>query len=69
MSRLLVLAGPNGSGKSSVAGALLRQHGGDYFNPDEVARAIAAGMSPVSLGPRTLRAELAPVVALARLMA
>lgn len=41
MSRLLVLAGPNGSGKSSVAGALLRQHGGDYFNPDEVARAIA----------------------------
>jgi predicted ABC-type ATPase len=41
MSRLLVLAGPNGSGKSSVAGALLRENGGDYFNPDEVARAIA----------------------------
>ena len=41
MGRLLVLAGPNGSGKSSIAGALLRQHGGDYFNPDEVARAMA----------------------------
>ena len=36
-----MLAGPNGSGKSSIAGALLRQHGGDYFNPDEVARAMA----------------------------
>jgi predicted ABC-type ATPase len=41
VGRLLVLAGANGSGKSSIAGALLRQHGGDYFNPDEVARALA----------------------------
>jgi predicted ABC-type ATPase len=32
-----VLAGTNGAGKSSIAGALLRQSGGEYFNPDEVA--------------------------------
>ena len=35
-----VLAGTNGAGKSSVAGALLRESGGDYFNPDEVARML-----------------------------
>ncbi|HEX6244781.1 MAG TPA: zeta toxin family protein, partial [Polyangiales bacterium] len=35
-----VLAGTNGAGKSSIAGALLRESGGDYFNPDEVARAL-----------------------------
>lgn len=34
---IVVLAGTNGAGKSSVAGAALRQEGGDYFNPDEVA--------------------------------
>lgn len=34
---IVVLAGTNGAGKSSVAGAALRQAGGDYFNPDEVA--------------------------------
>jgi predicted ABC-type ATPase len=33
-----VLAGTNGAGKSSIAGALLRASGGEYFNPDEVAR-------------------------------
>ena len=37
-----VLAGVNGAGKSSIGGALLRQAGGDYFNPDEVARRILA---------------------------
>ena len=37
-----MLAGTNGAGKSSVAGAFLRQHGGTFFNPDEVAREIAA---------------------------
>jgi predicted ABC-type ATPase len=42
MARILVLAGPNGAGKSSIAGAFLRAHGGTYFNPDEVARSIAA---------------------------
>jgi len=37
---LWVLAGPNGAGKSSIAGALLRESGGEYFNPDEVARTL-----------------------------
>ncbi|HMJ12150.1 MAG TPA: zeta toxin family protein [Polyangiaceae bacterium] len=35
-----VLAGTNGAGKSSIAGALLRASGGEYFNPDEAARRI-----------------------------
>jgi len=35
-----VLAGPNGAGKSSIAGALLRESDGEYFNPDEVARVL-----------------------------
>jgi predicted ABC-type ATPase len=37
-----VLAGTNGAGKSSIAGALLRESGGEYFNPDEVARSLRA---------------------------
>jgi predicted ABC-type ATPase len=37
-----VLAGPNGAGKSSIAGALLRENDGEYFNPDEVARVLRA---------------------------
>ena len=42
-SCIYVLAGTNGAGKSSVAGAMFRQSGGDYFNPDEVtARILAA---------------------------
>ena len=40
MSRLWVLAGTNGAGKSSIGGAMLRDSGGDYFNPDEAARKI-----------------------------
>ena len=35
---ITVLAGTHGGGKSSIGGALLRQAGGDYFNPDEAAR-------------------------------
>lgn len=38
MAVLTVLAGVNGAGKSSIAGALHREKGGDYFNPDEVTR-------------------------------
>jgi predicted ABC-type ATPase len=34
------LAGTNGAGKSSIGGAMLRESGGDYFNPDEAARKI-----------------------------
>lgn len=37
-----MLAGTNGAGKSSIGGAMLRQSGGDYFNPDEVAAALRA---------------------------
>ena len=37
---IYVLAGTNGGGKSSVGGATIRQHGADYFNPDEAARRI-----------------------------
>jgi predicted ABC-type ATPase len=32
----------NGAGKSSIAGAMVRARGGDYFNPDEAARLIRA---------------------------
>ncbi len=35
-----MLSGTNGAGKSSIGGALLRQGGGEYFNPDEVATAL-----------------------------
>jgi predicted ABC-type ATPase len=35
-----VLAGANGAGKSSIGGAMLRESGGEYFNPDEVAHRI-----------------------------
>jgi predicted ABC-type ATPase len=34
---LYVLAGANGAGKSSIAGAMVRRAGADYFNPDEAA--------------------------------
>lgn len=39
---IYVLAGTNGAGKSSIAGAMFRQAGGQYFNPDEAARLIRA---------------------------
>lgn len=38
--RILVLAGTNGAGKSSIGGAFLRHAGGEYFNPDEIARRL-----------------------------
>jgi predicted ABC-type ATPase len=34
---IYVLAGTNGAGKSSVGGAIFRESGADYFNPDEAA--------------------------------
>jgi|CXWL01.1.fsa_nt_gi predicted ABC-type ATPase len=37
---IYVLAGVNGAGKSSIAGAAFRACGGDYYNPDEAARAL-----------------------------
>jgi predicted ABC-type ATPase len=38
--RISVLAGVNGAGKSSVGGAAVRELGGEYYNPDEVARRL-----------------------------
>ena len=35
-----VIAGVNGGGKSSIQGAVIRESGGDYYNPDEAARKI-----------------------------
>lgn len=35
-----VVAGPNGAGKSSIVGETIRQSGGAFYNPDEVARAL-----------------------------
>ena len=40
LPRIYVLAGVNGAGKSSIAGAAFREHGGDYYNPDEAARRL-----------------------------
>jgi len=40
--QIYVLAGVNGAGKSSVVGATIRAKGGEYYNPDEAARAILA---------------------------
>ena len=37
---IFVLAGVNGAGKSSVGGAVLREKGSNYFNPDEAAARI-----------------------------
>lgn len=39
-SAIHVYAGVNGAGKSSVGGEDLRRRGGDFFNPDEVARRL-----------------------------
>lgn len=41
-ARLYVLAGANGAGKSSIGGAAIRVAGGEYYNPDEAARALMA---------------------------
>ena len=38
--RIYVLAGVNGAAKSSIGGAMFREAGADYFNPDEAARAL-----------------------------
>jgi len=37
---ITVIAGVNGAGKSSIAGARVREAGGEYFNPDEIARQL-----------------------------
>lgn len=39
---IFVLAGVNGAGKSSVGGALLAEHGLDWYNPDSYSRELSA---------------------------
>ncbi|MDT5224224.1 MAG: hypothetical protein QOG19_1631 [Mycobacterium sp.] len=41
-AQIHVLAGVNGAGKSSIVGATIRDKGGEYYNPDDAARAIMA---------------------------
>lgn len=55
-SEIVVLAGTNGAGKSSVAGEALRQAGGDYYNPDEVARRLRRADPQLSLREANVRA-------------
>ena len=43
-----MLAGTNGAGKSSLAGAMFRQAGADYFNPDEATARILAANPDIS---------------------
>jgi len=42
MSRIYVLAGVNGAGKSAIAGAVFREFGAGYYNPDETADKLIA---------------------------
>lgn len=53
---ITVIAGVNGAGKSSIAGASLRQAGGDYFNPDEVARTLMEEAAALSQAEANVRA-------------
>jgi predicted ABC-type ATPase len=46
--RIYVLAGVNGAGKSSIGGASFREFGADYYNPDEIARALISANPKVS---------------------
>jgi predicted ABC-type ATPase len=51
MPRISVLAGTNGAGKSSIAGAMLRSAGGQYYNPDEETKHVLTanpGMDPAT---------------------
>lgn len=41
---IFVLAGVNGAGKSSVGGAMLVEHGLDWYNPDRFARELVAAL-------------------------
>ena len=43
-----MIAGVNGAGKSSIAGASIREAGGEYFNPDEIARDLRTQDSELS---------------------
>ncbi len=58
---------PAASAPPARATLLIGPEGG--WSAEEVEQAIAAGIEPLTLGPRTLRAELAPTVALSLLWA
>jgi predicted ABC-type ATPase len=45
---IYVLAGTNGAGKSSIGGAVIRNMGADYFNPDEATRRIQSASPHLS---------------------
>ena len=72
----IVLVEPTASGRAPDAARIPRMpasalvlvgpEGG--WEPDEVAQAVRAGCVPMTLGPRTLRADAAPIVALSVLM-
>ena len=55
-SRIYVIAGVNGAGKSSIAGAMFRSEGGDYYNPDEAARKLLAANPRLSQSEANARA-------------
>ena len=54
--RIYVLAGTNGAGKSSVGGAMFRESGAEYFNPDEAAQRFLS-TSPLSAQPGMTQEE------------
>jgi predicted ABC-type ATPase len=47
-ARIYAVAGTNGAGKSSIAGAMFRQHGVPFFDPDAAARQILAASPGVT---------------------
>jgi 16S rRNA (uracil1498-N3)-methyltransferase len=61
------LAAGGEAGERPAAGATLFVGPEGGWAPDELEAFTTAGARLLSLGPRTLRAELAPVVALATL--
>lgn len=46
---IYVLAGTNGAGKSSIGGAMFRESGAEYFNPDEAAQRLRAANPGMTL--------------------
>jgi 16S rRNA (uracil1498-N3)-methyltransferase len=58
-------AAPASTIRPSEALVLIGPEGG--WSEDEIRRALAAGAAPLNLGPRVIRAELAPAIALASL--
>lgn len=53
---IAVLAGVDGAGRSSVLGAAIRAAHGDYYNPDEAARALLAAHPHLTQSDATAKA-------------